>query len=300
MPPASKALLFFGNERLVSGLDSTDAPILRGLLNRGYRVKAVISHHSDTRSRKPRPLEVAEIAAKYDIPVFLPNKPADIIDELKSFRADAAVLVAYGRLIPQRVIDIFPQGIINIHPSLLPRYRGPTPIESVVLNGDKTTGVSIMQLGAGMDDGPVYTQQEIPLDGTETKFEVYDKLKTLSETLLFAHLPAILDGTLQPTPQNNSNATYCKLLDKKDGLLDPTRLTTTEAERTVRAFLGFPKTSLTIGNQRIIITKAHVASEQKTPLDILFKDGAFLSIDELIAPSGKTMNAAAFLRGYVA
>jgi methionyl-tRNA formyltransferase len=300
MTNSSNPLLFFGNERLVSGLKTTNAPVLTALIEQGYPIAAVISHHSDGKSRNNRELEVAQIAAKHDIPVLLPNKPGEIRDQLIAFGAEAAILAAYGRIIPQSIIDIFPKGIINIHPSLLPNYRGPTPIESAISNGDTQTGVSIMQLSAGMDEGPVYAQTIVPLSGTETKFELYETLSSSSVELLLGILPSILDGSLQPTPQDDSKATYCQLLDKRDGQLDPTIVTATEAERRVRAHLGFPKTKATILGHAIIITKAHITTEPKTPLDIVCRDGAFLSIDELVAPSGRHMSGEAFLRGYAA
>ncbi len=293
-------IIFFGNERLVSGLKSTDAPLLKGLIERGYEICAVVSHHSDSHSRNDRALEVAEIAKQHDIPVLLPNRPTDIKDELIAMNAEVAVLEAYGRIIPQSIIDIFPKGIVNIHPSLLPNYRGPTPIESPIMNGDSQTGVSIMQLTSGMDSGPVYVQQSVELTGRETKFDLYEILAAKGAELLFDALPRILDGSLTAAPQDESRATYCKLLDKSDGLLDPSKLTAVEAERRIRAFLGFPKTKVTILNQSIIITKAHVSREQKTPLDIACQDGEYLSIDQIIGPSGKTMNAEAFLNGYAA
>ena len=105
MTPQSKTLLFFGNERLVSGLKATNAPVLRALIKNGYTIAAVVSHHTDGQSRSNRPLEVAEVAEEHGIPVLLPNKPAEIIDTLAHFKADAAILVAYGRIIPQRIID---------------------------------------------------------------------------------------------------------------------------------------------------------------------------------------------------
>lgn len=293
-------IIFFGNERLASGIASTDTPILRGLIEHGYDIAAIVSHHADGNSRNNRKLEVAKIAEKHNIPLLLPDRPSSIKDELIAFGAEIAVLVAYGRIIPQSIIDIFPKGIVNIHPSLLPRYRGPTPIESPILNGDAKTGVSIMQLSSGMDSGPVYAQQQISLTGKETKFELYDQLAAASTTLFFETFPNILDNSLQPTPQDESQVTYCQLLQKSDGVLDPEHMDATQAERKVRAFLGFPKTKLAVLDQQIIITKAHVSSQQKTPLDILFQDGAYLSVDELIAPSGKTMTASAFLNGYAA
>jgi methionyl-tRNA formyltransferase len=232
--------------------------------------------------------------------VLLPNKPADIIDQIASYNADIAILVAYGRIIPQRVIDLFPKGIINIHPSLLPKYRGPTPIESAITAGDIKTGVSIMQLTAGMDSGPVYTQVELPLTGKETKFDVYNILSKQGAGTLLSILPSIIDGSLKPQPQNEHAATYSHILTKANAFLELNTLSSQQAECLIRAHLGFPKSKLFFNNQSIIVTKAHVSPTKKTPLDYICQDGAFLCIDEVIAPSGKTMNAEAFLRGYAA
>lgn len=295
----SKTLVFFGNERLVSGLKTTSAPILSALINNGYTIGAVVSHHTNGQSRTNRELEVAEVAQAHNIPVLLPDMPGDIISQLKDINADAAVLVAYGRLIPQSILDIFPSGIINIHPSLLPHYRGPTPIETAIANGDTKTGISLMRLTTGMDEGPIYAQTNIELLGTETKFDVYNSVVEKSITLLLGTLPSILDGSLQPSIQDSSQASYTKLLTKADSALDTT-LSAAECERIVRARLGFPKTKTIVLGHEIIITKAHVSSKGTTTLNIACQDGAFLSIDELIAPSGRKMNAQSFLNGYAA
>ncbi len=295
-----KRIVFFGNERLVSGLKHTTAPILNGLIERGYTVVGVVSHHSESKSRNQRQLEVAEVATKHNIPLFLPNSPSEILNELRSLKPDIAILVAYGRIISQEVMDVFPQGIVNIHPSLLPRYRGSTPIESAILHGDTETGVSIMQLSPGMDEGPVYAQQPIILKGTETKFDLYQQLQSISEQLFFETFPSILDNSLQPQPQDPTQATYSQLFNKQDGSLDPATTSALEAERKVRAYLGFPKTKTTVLGQTIIITKAHVSHQKKTPLDIECRGGAFLSIDELISQNGKSMDTQAFLNGYAA
>jgi len=298
--PKKNRLVFFGNERLVSGLESTDTPILRGLIEHGYDIAAIVAHHSDGTSRRGRPLEVAEVAREHSIPLLTPDRPSDIANELTSLESEAAVLVAYGRIVPQSVIDIFPKGIINVHPSLLPRYRGPTPLESPIISGDTESGVSIMQLSSKMDAGPVYAQQTIPVEETDTKFDLYRKASDTSCSLLLRTLPQILNGSLNATPQNDADASYCSLLSKQDGMLDPLTQTAVDAERRVRAYLGFPKSRLTVRQYPIIVTKAHVTTEQKTPLDVMFSDGNYLSIDELVAPSGKHMDAAAFLRGYAA
>lgn len=296
---SGRKLVFFGNERLISGLDNTTAPVLSALIKAGYDIKAVVANDSGTKSRKPRPLEVAELAKAHNIPVHLPAKPMDIYDILADYGADAAVLVAYGRIVPQKLIDLFPFGIINIHPSLLPFYRGPSPIESAIVNGDSTTGVSIMSLSAKMDAGPVYHQVPVHLAGSETAPHLAATLADLAASELVATLPKIFDGSLQPIPQDESLATYCQLITKTDGVLDPLKQTAEQAERLVRAYVAFPKTRITLEGHTVIVTAAHASEQQKTPLDVAFNDGKFLSISQLVAPSGKTMTADAFIAGYL-
>lgn len=300
----NKRIVFFGNERLVSGLESTDAPILRGLIERGYQVVAVVSHYSDSKSRNQRPLEVAEIAKKHDIPLYLPARPSEISDEIRSLKPDAAVLVAYGRIISQAVIDLFPLGIINIHPSLLPEFRGPTPIESAILNGATTTGVSIMKLSAGMDDGPVFAQQEITI-ANDTKQELYSKVVDSSTALLFSVLPSILDGTLQPKAQNDAKATYSKLIEKSDGIIDWNK-PAVAIERQIRAYAGWPQSKTTLAGIDIVITQASVneLSLQVGTIDVgknrLTVGTGDKSLDILtLKPAGKKeMPVQAFLSGY--
>ena len=266
----SKRLVFFGNERLVSGLARSQTPILQGLIECGYDIAAVVVNHTDARSRNARTLEVADIAAAHGIPVISPDRPGDIEQQLRNLQADAAILAAYGRIIPQRIIDVFaPIGIINIHPSLLPRHRGSTPIESTILQGDSEAGVSIMQLSAGMDEGPVYGQVSLTLRGDETKFELHDELAVHGAELLFELLPGILDGTVTAKPQGNNGVSYTTMIQKQDGIVDPSTETADEVVRKIRAYLGFPKTRLHYKNADVILTAAN----------------------------GKSMSGAAYLRG---
>ncbi len=296
---SGRKLIFFGNERLISGLSSTDAPVLTALIEAGYDIKAIVANDSGTKSRKPKPLEVAEIAQARGIPIHLPTKPMDIYDLIADYEADAAILVAYGRIVPQKLIDLFPFGIINIHPSLLPLYRGPSPIESAIVNGDSITGVSIMSLTAKMDAGPVYHQIPVYLAGNETAPHLAANLASLAASELVATLPKIFDGSLQPLLQDEARATYCNLITKSDARLDPDMQTAQQAERLVRAYTAFPKARIQVGGYDLIITDASLSKHQKTPLDVAFKDGEYLSINQLIAPSGKTMSADAFITGYL-
>ena len=286
-------IIFFGTEAF-----SADA--LRALIASNFNVVAVVTKPDQPKGRGHKLTEplVKTIAREHNIPVWQPTRLADVAEQITSLQPVAGVLVSYGKIIPQSIIDLFTPGIINVHPSLLPRYRGPSPIEAAIIHHDNQTGVTIMQLSAAMDAGPIYAQRIIPLDHTETKPALYATLSRIGNQLLIDTLPDILSGALTPTPQNDADATYCSLLSKQDGLLDPADLTAVQAEARVRAFLGFPRTRLPLGDQTLIITRAHVSKTAETPLSVQFSDGNYLAPDELIAPSGKTMTAEAFLRGH--
>ncbi len=286
-------IIFFGTEDF-------SLIVLRSLVEDGYDIRAVVTKPDSARGRghKVTKPSVKVYAESVGLAVWQPQKLSEITDDIISIGLVAGVLVSYGKIIPRSTLELFSPAIINLHPSLLPHYRGPSPIESAILHGDRETGVSIMQLTAAMDAGPVYAQEKIALLGHETKPELYHKLGELGTAKLLAVLPYILNGTLPPTHQDDSNATYCHLLTKEDGLLVPETMTASEAERRVRAFIGFPKTRLEILGEQRIITTAHVAEIPKTPLDVAFSDGKFLCIDELVSPSGKTVSATSFLNGY--
>lgn len=289
----SQPIVFFGTEEhsLIA---------LRGLVEAGLPVAAVVTKPDAPKGRgkKLTAPAVKVYAEAHNIPVWQPTRLKEITEEIEKLSNPVGVLVSYGKIIPKKTLELFTPGIINVHPSLLPKYRGPSPIESAIVNRDNKTGVTIMCLVSAMDAGPIYLQVPYALDFTETKPELYDTLFTLGTNLLVSKLPAILSGELQPIPQNDNEASYCALLSKDDGNLDLAALTPGEAEARVRGYLGYPRTRVTIGNYNIIITKAHGVMTQKTPLDLACANGAFLSVDELIAPSGKTMSAADFLRGY--
>lgn len=293
MTTTSKTLIFFGTEDF-------SLTALTGLIEAGYTIAAVVTKPDSKKGRgqKLTPPRVKVVATQHNIPVWQPTKLTDIASQIIELQPVAGVLVSYGKIVPQAIIDLFTPGIINVHPSLLPKYRGPSPIESALKNRDSATGVSIMRLSAAMDAGPVYAQVGHQLHGTETRPELYHALADIGTDLLLESLPRILDDTLQPTAQEETAATYSQLLQKADAELDLSQLTAAQAEVLIRAHLGFPKSKLTLFGQTCVIIKAHICNQQKTPLDLMCQDGAFLSIDELIAPSGKTMSSDAFLRGY--
>lgn len=291
----SAKIVFFGTEDF-------SLTALTGLIEGGYTIAAVVTKPDSKKGRGQQLIApaVKTLASRFNIPVWQPTNLNDIADDIKTLTPVAGVLVSYGKIVPQSIIDLFTPGIVNVHPSLLPKYRGPSPIESAIINGDETTGVTIMQLAAKMDAGPVYTAKEHPLAGTETRPELYHALADIGTNLLLETLPRILDESLQPTPQNDAVASYSQLLQKSDAELDPASMDAGHIEHRIRAHLGFPKSRLTLLNQPVIITKAHTSDQPKTPLDVICRDGVYLCIDELIAPSGRRMSADAFLNGYAA
>lgn len=293
MTKISPKIVFFGTENY-------SLITLKVLVDNGFNVVCVVTKPDTRRGRGHKLAEppVKVFAKSHNIPVLQPNKVGEITEHIKRLQPVAGILVAYGKIIPQSIIDLFTPGIINVHPSLLPKYRGPSPIESAIANRDHETGVSIMQLDKKMDAGPVYSQITQPLNEKETKPELYDKLFHDGTALLIKNLPDIINNTIIPTPQNDNNATYCQLLTKENSWIDPERMTAAEADAHVRAHLGFPRSRINIGGRDIIITKSHCDDIPKSPLDQKFSDGNYLIIDELIAPSGKTMTAEDYLRGY--
>lgn len=296
-------VIFFGNERLATGV-TTELPVLKALLSSGYQVPAiVVAQGTVGSSRKERPLEILAFAEAHSIDLLYD------LDAIGSYHADAGVLAAYGKLVPEAIIKSLPGGIVNLHPSLLPLHRGPVPIEATILAGDSQTGVSLMQLSATMDTGPVYIQASVELNGQETKQQLADELGSLGAKLLSENLSAILDGSLAATPQNDSLATYDKRLTKSDSWLDAQK-PAEQLAREVRAYAGWPRSRLTIASLQldITVTSARVLDvpSHGRAGDIFVTDrllclqtaSGVLALDRLIPVGKAEMSATAFLAGY--
>ena len=289
-----KIIIFFGT-------DSESLIALQALYSSGYNIAAVVTKPDSKQGRGQKLTAscVKNFAIEHNITVWQPQKVSDINKNFLGLdQPVAGVLVSYGKIIPQSTIILFKPGIINVHPSLLPTYRGPSPIESAIANGDSVTGVSIMKLSAGIDNGPVYKQVIHELNGQESRPELYETLFKAGTDTLLSLLPSILNDLIQATPQDETKATYCNLFTKDDSWIKPNEISSKQAEQLVRAHLDFPKTKIEVLGHIITITKAHVSIENKSPLDILCNDNNYLSIDEIVAPSGRTMSAKDFLNGY--
>lgn len=218
------------------------------------------------RSRQLQPSPVKQVALAAGIPVFQPEKlrRAEAIAELQQWQPDVYVVAAFGQILPQAVLDIPAFGSINVHASLLPRWRGAAPIQAAVRAGDAETGVTIMQMDAGLDTGPMLAQRAIPIAADETGQSLHDKLAALGPALLLDTLPRYLSGVLQPQPQPDDGVTYAPQINKEDGSLDWTQPALV-IERLVRAFTPWPGTYTFWDGQLLKIVSGAAGSGQAEP-----------------------------------
>lgn len=288
-------LVFFGTELF-------SVPTLQALIDAGYGIAAIVTKPDTVRGRGKKLFvhPVKQIGIDHNIPVLQPERLAEIEAELQSLHANAAVLVSYGKIIPRRILDVFePIGIINIHPSRLPEFRGPSPIEATILSGQKETAVSIMKLDEGMDTGPVYTQIKVVLNGSESKPELSERLADTGAKALLTILPDILSGALLPKPQDNTDVSVTSLISKQDGVLDPTTDDAPTLERKIRAYQGYPKPHINLLNNDVIVTSAKSTPQPSHGgLTIRCANATWLEVTSLIAPSGRTMSGQDYVRGY--
>ncbi len=200
---------------------------------------------------------VKNAAVKAGIPVVQPRsfKNSEVVGDLTALRPDVVVVAAYGQILPQAVLDIPRYGCLNIHPSLLPRFRGVSPVSSAILAGDQFTGVSVMLLDAGTDTGPILAQAQVPIASYDTTGLLSDKLARIGAQLVLSILPAWVKGELTPRPQNAALASYCNKLRKEDGEIDWT-MSATELWRRVRAFNPWPCAYTTWQGKQLKILEA--------------------------------------------
>lgn len=300
-PITNHKLVFFGT-------DAFSVPSLIRLVAEGWNIAAVITKPDSPagRGREITMPAVKRLALAKAIPVLQPNRPSDILADLTTIKADAAIVVAYGKIIPGTILELFPKGLINVHPSLLPRYRGAIPIESAILNGDTETGVNLMKLDAGTDTGPTYSVAKHQLTGQETKPDLYAELAEMGADLLAADLAGILEGTIVPIPQDNTLATHLGRLSKTDGIIDWNK-PATQLEREIRAYLGWPGSQTELMSTPVIITAAHISPTNgpagqvyktaSSELAVYTNEGS-LVIDQLKPAGKREMTGLEFLAGH--
>ena len=286
---------------------------LRALLEAGEDVAAVFTQPDKPRGRGMRESfsPVKALAAERGIPVYQPVtfKDGAATELLRTLAPELLVVVAYGRILPQAFLDVAKYGSINVHGSLLPKYRGAAPIQWAVLNGDKTTGVSVQYMAAAMDAGDVIAARETEIGEFETSGELFDRLKTLGAELLAETVRKIASGSVIRVPQNEADATYTKMLDKNMSPIDwnkspreivkhicglnPWPVATTELDGVFFRVFGAEYT-----DTRTALAPGKIISAGKAGIEVACGGGRSLRITEVQAAGKKRMSAAAFLLGH--
>ena len=287
---------------------------LNELVAAGHAVVGVFSqpdrpvgrHHN-----KLQPTPVKECAQSHDIPVFQPEKLRDgaALSILKELEPELIVVAAYGRILPDDILSLPPKGCINVHSSLLPKYRGSAPINWAILNGERTTGVTIMHMAAELDAGDIILQRATSIGTTEDAASLYDRLAQMGGELLVEAVAQIEAGTASRTPQNHEQATQAPMLSKSLSLVDWNR-SAQEICNQIRGLYPWPGASTTaITGEPMKLWGAQVVEKHTDTLpgtviatawggiDMACGDGQVLRILELQAPGKKRMSVAAYLAG---
>ena len=280
------------------------------LLAETYQVVGVVTQpdRASGRGRELKAPPVKTLALELNIPVIQPEKlrEPEAMQQLRDWNPDLIVVAAFGQILKKEVLDLPKYGCINIHASLLPRWRGAAPINAAILAGDEETGVTIMKMDVGVDTGPMLAMKKIRIRRDDSAGSVFQTLSTLGANLLIETLTDYLSGTLTPTPQPDEGATYAPMLKKQDGLLDFTR-PAVELERRVRAMNPWPGAWFEWNGNVLKVLRASVVSEAKgLSIGIRFTfEGrpAIMSADgalvlEEVQPAGKkAMPGKSFLSG---
>lgn len=292
------------------GTPDIAATCLKRILEDGFQVVGVYTQPDRPKNRgmKLAQSPVKALALEHGIPVFQPEsfREEETVAALRELRPDVVAVVAYGRILPQRVLDVPQKGCINIHASLLPEYRGSAPYQWAVLDGKEKTGVTAMYLVREMDAGDMIDRVETPIDPEETAGELLSRLAVLGAGLLSKTLTALERGGVEATPQDPDRVTYAPMLDKSFCPIDWSR-SATQVHNQVRGLHPWPVATAEIGGTRFKIHKTKVVEGRgapgqilgltKTGLTVACGEGA-VEIQRLQADGGKPMAAADYFRGH--
>ena len=286
------------------GSPSFSVPVLDALVDAGHDVCAVYCQppRRAGRGKKERPTEVharaLELGLKVRHPVSLRTQEAQ--EDFGAQAADVAVVVAYGLILPQPILDAPKYGCLNIHASLLPRWRGAAPIHRAIMAGDKETGICIMQMDAGLDTGPVLMRSVIPIGDTDTTADLHDRLSALGASEIVAALSMI--DQLEPEPQPDAGVTYAEKIDKAEARID-WHQPACVVDRTIRGLSPFPGAWTSIGDTRLKLLGARLSDGEGVPGTVLLDplrvccaDGAVV-ITRLLRAGKGAQTAEAFLTG---
>lgn len=293
------------------GTPEFSVPVLEGLIEAGYEIRAVVTQPDKKVGRKQKIAKTpAKIAAeKHDLPVLQPVKlsGSEEMNQLIDMHADLIVTAAYGQFLPTKFLKSVNIAAVNVHGSLLPKYRGGAPIQYSLINGDKETGITIMEMVKKMDAGDIYAQEAIKIEPEDNAGTLFSKLSILGRDLLLKTLPSIIDGSVKKIPQDPDKVVFSPNITKEQERLS-IDMTAEQANNMIRALNPDPGAYLMINGQRFKVWKAEVASDSssleagavvanKGRFAISFADNTVLNLLE-VQPSGKKrMNIKNFLNG---
>lgn len=282
-------------------------PSLEALLKAGHEVAAVYTQPDKPKGRghKLQPPPVKELAMQHNIPVYQPvtlRKP-EAIEELRALNPELIVVAAYGKILPLDALNVPPRGCINVHGSLLPKYRGAAPIQWAVLNGDAVTGVTIQQMGEGVDTGDMLAKAETEIGADETSGELFDRLMVLGAELLIDTIKRLDEIT--PEPQNEAEATHASMISKEMGVIDWTR-SAQEVHNQVRGLNPWPSAFCTVDGKKMKVFKTEIITAQGDPGVLTNKNGEMtvycgrdaVVLTEIQPENGKRMRGSDYLRGH--
>jgi methionyl-tRNA formyltransferase len=284
-------------------------PSLKALIESGDEVVAVVTQPDKPRGRglevTPPPVKI--LAQKYGIPVLQPQKikTEEFLKQLEELRPDIICVVAYGKILPKGILELPRYGCINVHASLLPKYRGAAPINWAIIRGEKVTGITTMKMDEGMDTGDILLQREVPIEDEDTAETLSHKLSLTGAEVLIETLNLLKEGKLKPIPQNHSQATYAPMLKKEDGEIDWGK-TAEEIKNLVRGTLPWPGAYTFLDNKILKVYKVRVVEGQGKPGEVIKSDKETLRVAtgenaldilELQIEGGKRLDTATFLRG---
>ena len=287
-------------------------PTLERIVEAGHAVTGVFTQPDRPKGRGGQMAAppVKECALRLGLPVHQPERVRrpEIVEQLKQLNPDAMVVVGYGQIIPQSIIDIPRLGIINVHASLLPKYRGAAPIQWAIANGETRTGVTTMRIDAGLDTGDMLLRWGTEIGPEETSLELSERMSAAGADLLVKTLVGLEDGSVKPEPQDNAQATLAPILKKEDGLID-WNWTAQKICNRARGFLPWPGAYSSFRGQLFHVWKARVAGEsssagagrlipQKKRLLAVCGEGTTLELVEVQIEGRKRIPAEAFLNGH--
>ncbi len=255
---------FFAMRIVFMGTPMAAAVSLRRLIDDGHEMAAVYTQPDRPagRGNKLTMSAVKEMALEQGIEVLQPEKirTAEVIEQFRAFNADVAVVVAYGRILPKDYLTAFPHGAINVHFSLLPKYRGAAPVNWAIVNGESKTGVTTMQMDEGLDTGDILEQVETPIGVRENAIELMARLGELGAEAISNTLTRL--KSFEPLKQDDSAMTLAPIMKKSDGQIDWT-MSATEIERRIRGFQPFPSSFTSLDGQRVVLYSASVEASER-------------------------------------